>query len=102
MFAVVEIHGKQYKVSPKDTVTVDKLPNKAGEKINFDSILLFSDGKKTKVGSPLLEGHTVQAKILDHGRGEKVVVFKKKRRKGYKVKRGHRQEYTTLKIEKIS
>jgi large subunit ribosomal protein L21 len=102
MFAVVEILGKQYKLSPKDTVTVDKMPNKVGDKVSFDKVLLKSDSKKTAVGAPSLEGHTVEAKVLEHGRGDRVIVFKKKRRKGYQVKRGHRQEYTTLKIEKIS
>lgn len=102
MFAVVEILGKQYKLSPKDTVTVDKLPNKIGDKVSFDKVLLMSDSKKTTVGSPSVDGHTVEAKVLEHGRGDKVIVYKKKRRKGYEVKRGHRQEYTTLKIEKIS
>ncbi len=102
MFAVVEIQGKQYKLSPKDTVTVDKLPNKVGDKVNFDKVLLISNDKKTDIGTPALDGHSVEAKVLEHGRGDKVTVFKKKRRKDYKVKRGHRQEYTTLQIEKIS
>jgi large subunit ribosomal protein L21 len=101
MFAVVEIQGKQYRLSAKDTVTVDKLPNKVGDKISFDKVLLVSDNKKTTVGAPSLDGHTVEAKVLEHIRGDKVTVFKKKRRKGYTVKRGHRQDYTTLKIEKI-
>jgi large subunit ribosomal protein L21 len=102
MFAVVEIQGKQYKLSARQTVTVDKLPNKVGDKINFDKVLLISDSKKTTVGAPTLEGHSVEAKVVDHIRGDKVTVFKKKRRKGYQVKRGHRQEYTTLQIQKIS
>jgi large subunit ribosomal protein L21 len=102
MFAVVEIQGKQYKLSTRQTVTVDKLPNKVGDKINFDKVLLISDSKKTTVGAPTLEGHSVEAKVVDHIRGDKVTVFKKKRRKGYQVKRGHRQEYTTLQIQKIS
>ncbi len=102
MFAVVEIQGKQYKLSPKDTIRVEKLPNKVGDKVNFDRVLLLSDDKKTTIGTPALEGHSVKTKVLDHGRGEKVIVFKKKRRKGYKVKRGHRQDYTTLQVEKIS
>lgn len=102
MFAVVEIQGKQYRVSPKETITVDKLPNNVGDKVSFDSVLLLNANKKTTIGTPTLEGHTVEAKVVDHGRGDKIVVFKKKRRKGYQVKRGHRQEYTTIKIEKIS
>lgn len=102
MFAVVEIQGKQYKLSPKDTVTVDRLPNKVGDKVSFDKVLLISDDKKTNIGTPSLDGHRVEAKVVEHGRGEKVIVFKKKRRKDYKVKRGHRQNYTTLHIEKIS
>jgi len=102
MFAVVEIQGKQYKLSPKDTVTVDKLPNKVGDKVSFDKVLLYSDSKKTNIGTPALEGHRVEAKVVEHDRSDKVIVFKKKRRKGYQVKRGHRQQYTTLKIEKVS
>ncbi len=102
MFAVVEIQGKQYKLSPNDTVKVDTLPNKVGDKVTFDKVILLSDDKKTTIGSPVLSGHTVTAKILDHIRDDKVVVFKKKRRKGYQVKRGHRQGYTTLQVEKIS
>jgi len=102
MFAVVEIQGKQYKLSPKDTIRVEKLPNKVGDKVSFDTVLLISDDKKTTIGTPILDGHSVKTKVLEHGRGEKVIVFKKKRRKGYQVKRGHRQEYTTLQVDKIS
>lgn len=101
MFAVVEIEGKQYKVSPKDVIAVEKLPNKSGDKLSFDRILVLSDGKKTTVGTPVLEGHKVEAKVVDTIRDDKVIVFKKKRRKGFQVKRGHRQVYTTIEITKI-
>jgi large subunit ribosomal protein L21 len=102
MFAVVEIEGKQYKVSPKEVLVVDKLPNKTGDKLSFDKVLVLSDDKKTSVGTPVLEGHTVEAKVVDTVRDAKVTVFKKKRRKGFQVKRGHRQPYTTIQIMKIS
>jgi large subunit ribosomal protein L21 len=102
MFAVVEIQGKQYRVSAKDTVTVDRLPGNVGETVRFEKVLLISDGKSTTIGTPALTGHTVEAKVIEHPRSDKVIVFKKKRRKGYQVKRGHRQDYTTIRIEKVS
>ncbi len=101
MHAIVEILGKQYKVAPKEIITVDKLPNKPGEKLTFDKVLILFDDKKTSVGSPVVGGHTVEAKVIEQIRDDKVTVFKKKRRKGYQVKRGHRQPYTTIEILKI-
>ncbi len=102
MYAVVEIGGHQYKVSENDRIFVNRL-NTDDEKISFDRVLLIKDDKdKVKVGQPVIDGAKVDAKIVDHLKGDKVIVFKKKRRKGYKVKRGHRQLLTQLQIEKIS
>lgn len=102
MYAVVEIGGHQYKVTEDDKIFVNRL-NTEDEKISFDRVLLVKDDKdKVKIGKPVVKGSKVEAKILDHLKADKVIVFKKKRRKGYKVKRGHRQQMTQLQIEKIS
>jgi large subunit ribosomal protein L21 len=102
MYAVVEIGGHQYKVSENDRIYVNRL-NTDDEKISFDRVFLIKDDKNNvKVGKPVIDNAKVDAKILDHLKDDKVIVFKKKRRKGYKVKRGHRQHLTQLQIEKIS
>ncbi len=101
MYAIVEIAGQQFKVEKGNEIVVAKLDGNEGDKIDFDRVLLLSAKNNVTVGTPLVEGAKVSAKILGHGKDAKVIVFKKKRRKGYKVKRGHRQDHTTLKIEKI-
>ena len=101
MFAVVDILGQQFKVFEKTDIFVHRLDHKEGSSVNFDKIYLFYDGKKTFIGSPLVNNITVKAKILKHLKGDKVIVFKKKRRKGYKVKNGHRQYLTKIEILKI-
>jgi large subunit ribosomal protein L21 len=101
MYAVVEVAGKQYKVNPRDTISVPTLKQKAGATITFERVLLLGDDKKVTVGNPLVAGAHVEAKVVDHARGEKVIVFKKKKRKGYRVKRGHRQAYTLVEITSI-
>ena len=101
MFAVVDILGQQFKVFEKTDIFVHRLDHKEGSTINFDKIYLFYDGKKTFIGSPLVNNITVKAKILKHFKGDKVIVFKKKRRKGYKVKNGHRQSLTQISIQSI-
>ena len=102
MYAVVEIGGHQYKVSENDRIFVDRL-NSEDENVSIDRVLLLKDSKgNVKVGQPVVDGAKVEAKIVDHLKGDKVIVFKKKRRKGYRVKRGHRQLLTQLQIEKIS
>lgn len=102
MYAVVEIGGHQYKVAENDTIFVNRL-NSEDEKISLDRVLLLKGEKgKVKIGSPVIKGAKVEARIVDHLKADKVIVFKKKRRKGYKVKRGHRQPVTQLLIEKIS
>ena len=101
MFAVVDILGQQFKVFEKTDIFVHRLDQKEGSTVNFDKIYLFYDGKKTFIGSPLVNNISVKAKILKHLKGDKVIVFKKKRRKGYKVKNGHRQSLTKISIQSI-
>lgn len=102
MFAVVEIAGQQYKVAKADTIDVPKLPSEVGQKVTFDKVLLIGDDKQTKVGAPYVAGTLVEAKVVKHLKDDKVTVFKKNKRKGYKLRRGHRQEYTTLEITKVA
>lgn len=102
MFAVVEIAGKQYKVTPKDRIDVPSLNEQPGTKIRLDRVLLVGDEKKVAIGHPLVAGASVEATIVDHGKEPKVIVFKKKRRKGYRVKRGHRQGFTQIEINSIA
>ncbi|HBK70787.1 MAG TPA: 50S ribosomal protein L21 [Flavobacteriaceae bacterium] len=100
MYAIVEIAGQQFKVAKNQKVFVHRLQDKEGSKITFDNVLLLDDGKIT-IGAPAIEGAAVTAKILRHLKGDKVIVFKKKRRKGYKVKNGHRQYLSEIQIEGI-
>lgn len=102
MFAVVEIAGQQFKVTKSDTIHVPKLETEVGQKITFDKVLLVGDDKQTKIGAPYVSGTQVEAKVVEHLKDEKVVVFKKNKRKGYKVRRGHRQEYTAIEITKVA
>jgi len=100
MYAVVNIAGQQFKVAKDDKIYVNRLKNQEGESVNFDSVLLVAD-KEITVGTPLVNGATVSAKVLSHVKGDKVIVFKKKRRKGYRVKNGFRPSLTQLQIEEI-
>lgn len=103
MYAIIEISGHQYKVAEKDVVFVDKQKAAENEIISFDKVLLTSDGDGTvQIGTPILENAKVDAKVVDHVKGDKLIVFKKKRRKGYQVRRGHRRHLTRLLIEKIT
>ncbi len=102
MYAVVEIAGQQYKVSPATKYVVPKLEAEAGAKVSFDKVLLISDEKTVKVGTPAIAGMTVEATVLGHMKDDKVIVFKKKRRKGYRVKRGHREQYTEIEVNSIA
>lgn len=102
MFAVVEIAGQQYKVSKADRIYVPLLESEVGSKVTFEKVLLLGDEKSTKIGTPVISGSSVEAKVLEHIRDDKVIIFKKKRRKGYKVRRGHRQHYTEIEITKVS
>jgi len=103
MFAIVKIAGFQYKVSPDQFVYVNRLSAEEGDSIHFDEVMLVSDGVSlTQIGAPYVSGATVQGTILQHLKDDKVIVFKKKRRKGYAVKNGHRQHLTKVKIESIN
>ena len=100
MYAVVKTGGKQYRVAEGDTLRVEKL-NIEGDEVTFDQVLLVG-GDQVKIGAPLVEGAKVSASILRQGRAKKIIVFKKKRRKGYHKKQGHRQSYTEVKITGIN
>ena len=102
MFAIVEIAGQQFKVESDQEVFVHRLDAKEGDSISFDNVLLTSDGKKVNIGSPMVSGAKVKATVLEHVKGDKVIVFKKKRRKGYRVKNGHRQSFSKIKVDSIS
>ena len=101
MYAIVEISGKQFKVEKKQKLFVNRLEAAEGNKVSFDNVLLVNDGTKLSVGSPKVSGAQVDAKVLKHLKSDKVIVFKKKRRKGYKVKNGHRQAITKIEISDI-
>lgn len=101
MYAVIKTGGKQYVVNEGDTIQVEKLTGEVGSTIDLGEVLAVGEGESVKVGTPVVEGATVTAEILEHDRGKKIIVFKKKRRKGYSRKQGHRQDYTSLKISQI-
>ena len=102
MYAIVEMAGQQFKVAKDQKVFVHRLSEDEGKKVTFDKVFLIEDEGKVTVGAPVIEGAAVQAKILQHLKGDKVIVFKKKRRKGYKTKNGHRQYLSEIVIESIS
>lgn len=102
MYAIVEIAGQQFKVEKDQHVYVHRLDGEAGDKVQFDNVLLIDNNGKVNVGAPAITGAAVNGKIVEHLKGDKVIVFKKKRRKGYKVKNGHRQALTEILIEKIT
>lgn len=101
-YAVIETGGKQYRVKANDTLQVEKLDAEVGEKVELSPVLAVSDGKKLTIGKPAVDGAKVVSSVLEHTRGDKVVSFKKKRRKGYRRKVGHRQDLTVVKIESIA
>jgi large subunit ribosomal protein L21 len=101
MYAIVEIAGQQFKVAKDQKVYVHRLDAKTGSKISFDQVLLLGDGDKVTVGAPAIANASVEAKVVKHLKDDKVIVFKKKRRKGYRVKNGHRQSLTEILIESI-
>lgn len=101
MYAIVDIAGKQFKVKKDQELFVNKLQDAVDSNVEFDKVLLVDDEGKVKVGTPTVKGASVSAKVLEHVKGDKVIVFKKKRRKGYAVKNGHRQDYTKIQIEDI-
>jgi len=101
MYAIVDIAGKQFKVAKDQYIYTPKLEGEAGTAVSFDKVLLIDNGGQINIGAPTVNGATVSGKILEHVKGNKVIVFKKKRRKGYAVKNGHRQQYTKVQIESI-
>lgn len=101
MYAVISSGGKQYRVSEGDTIRVEKIPGEVGTKVSFDEILMVSDENKVMIGQPTLANVTVSGHIVEQGRRKKIIVFKYKRRKGYRKKKGHRQDYTALRIDAI-
>lgn len=102
MFAVIKSGGKQYKVAENDIIQVEKLTAEAGSKVDLDTVLMIGEGADIDVGSPVLEGATVTAEVVEQARADKIIVFKKKRRQNYRRKKGHRQALTVLKILEIS
>ena len=102
MYAIVEIGGQQFKVQKEDKLFVNLLENEAGSDLEFDKVMLLADGESIQVGMPVVEGARVKAKVLDHVKADKILVFKKKRRKGYQKLNGHRQPMTQIQIEDIT
>ncbi|WP_456379538.1 50S ribosomal protein L21, partial [Lutibacter sp.] len=102
MYAIVEIAGQQFKVAKDQKVYVHRLQENEGSKVSFDKVLLVENGGTVTIGAPAIEGAEVTAKILGHLKGDKVIVFKKKRRKGFRKKNGHRQFLTEIQIESIA
>ena len=101
MYAVVKTGGKQYRVSPDDVITVEKLAGAAGETVTLPEVLMLGEGEDVTLGAPVVDGAAVAAEILEQGRGDKIIVFKKRRRQNYRRKKGHRQHLTTLRITEI-
>ncbi|MBO8126177.1 MAG: 50S ribosomal protein L21 [Firmicutes bacterium] len=101
MYAVVETGGKQYKVSKGDVITVEKLPAEVNDSVTLDRVLLLGSGSDIKIGTPTVEGAKVVAKVLAHGKGKKIRIFKYKPKKNYRRRQGHRQPFTKLLIEAI-
>jgi large subunit ribosomal protein L21 len=101
MYAVIKTGGKQYRVSPGDSVEVEKLPYEVGEQIELDQVLLVANGNGAKIGQPLVDGARVKATVTRQVKGRKVIVFKYRPSKRYRRKRGHRQHYTRLRIDEI-
>tara|TARA_B100000242_G_scaffold270684_1_gene222374 strand:+ start:32 stop:409 length:378 start_codon:yes stop_codon:yes gene_type:complete len=102
MYAIINISGKQYKVISGARIRVPKQDGETGSKITFDQVLLIKDGDNTEIGAPTLKGASVTGTIVDHGRYKKILVYKKKRRKGYQRKNGHRQWFTEIEFNKIT
>ncbi len=102
MYAIVDIAGQQFKVAKDQQIFVHRLDNKEGDKVTFDQVLLVDNNGSITVGAPAVAGASVSAKVLEHVKGDKVVIFKKKRRKGYQTRNGHRQQFTKIAIEGIA
>lgn len=101
MYAIVETGGLQFRVEPGMKLNVPRIVSEAGDSVNLERVLLLADGEKVEVGTPVIEGAVVEARVLEHGRGAKLTVYKRKRRKGYERTKGHRQDYTRIEIADI-
>ncbi len=101
MYAVFKAGGKQFRAKPGEQLRIPSLSVDAGEVVEFDEVLLTADGDSIQVGTPTVDGARVKAEVVGHGRSKKVVVFKRKRRKGYRRKQGHRQDYTEIRVDEI-
>ena len=101
MYAIVNSGGKQYKVCEGDVLRVEKIPGEVGNPVSFDRVLMFSDGENVSIGQPTLDNVTVNGHITEQGKEKKIIVFKYKKRKRYRRKLGHRQQYTEIKIDSI-
>ncbi len=101
MYAVVATGGKQYRVQEGDVLRMEKIAGNVGDPVSFDRVLLISDGQNLTVGRPVVEQASVKARIVEQDRSKKIIVFKYKRRKGYRRKQGHRQDYTAVRIDNI-
>jgi large subunit ribosomal protein L21 len=101
MYAVFRTGGKQFRAEPGKKIRVPSMAVEPGDSITFDDVLLASDGKDVKVGEPMVKGAKVKAEVVHHGRDRKIIVFKRKRRKGYRRKQGHRQGYTEIRVDEI-
>jgi large subunit ribosomal protein L21 len=102
VYAIIKTGGKQYRVAPGDVLRVEHLPGQRGDEVILDQVLMVTDGQDLKVGQPLVENATVRCQIVRQGKGKKIIVFKKKRRKNYRRKAGHRQLFTALQIQEIT
>jgi large subunit ribosomal protein L21 len=101
MYAVFRTGGKQFRAEPGKTLRIPTLQVEAGDAVTFEDVLLASDGEKVQVGAPTVDGATVKAEVIRHGRDRKIIVFKRKRRKGYRRKQGHRQGFTEIRVDEI-
>jgi large subunit ribosomal protein L21 len=101
MYAIVNTGGKQYKIRQGDILRIEKIPGELGSPVSFDRVLMFSDGENIRIGQPVLDDVAVNGHIVEQGKGKKIIVFKYKKRKRYRRKQGHRQQYTAIKIDSI-
>ncbi len=101
MYAIVHTGGKQYKIRQGDVLRVEKIPGEVGSSVSFDRVLMLSDGENVTIGRPVLDNVAVEGHIVGQGKAKKIIVFKYKKRKRYRRKRGHRQQYTEIKIDRI-
>ena len=102
MYAVIKTGGKQYRVAAGEKLKVEKLAGDVGSAVTIDEVLMLADGDNITIGAPLVKGASVKATVVSHGRGDKVMIFKMRRRKHYRKTQGHRQDYTEIQIDKIA